>query len=113
MNISPGDSVPTTAQKGEIRELIQVPVALGLAAAVLTWVVWYFTAPGCDGLSARLSFCNPSALAGLINYGVFVGMLTSGSVVAGMGGLINIAMISRERRRADEAEKMLAEETRA
>ena len=91
-------------------EVIQLPLALALLAALITWLVWHYTATPCAGLARVLNSCNPSVAARFIDSGVWAGMLPHGAVGAGAGGVYNFAMISRERRRADDLERLLREE---
>ena len=93
------------------------PVALGVSAAALLWVVWYFTKTPCTMESARVEPCNSGVVASFINHQILAQCILLGIAVAAAKGGYNQIMLNRERkrtederRRADAAEARLEEE---
>ena len=83
---------------------------LGLGAALLLWVVWYFTKSACTIESASAGLCNASVAARFINHQILAQCILLGLAVAAVKGGYDEIMVSRERKRADEAEARLAAE---
>ena len=82
----------------------------GLAALVVTWVVWYFTGNSCSEELAAATGCNASAAAAFINPALLKDILTNSAIAATGGGIWSYIMISRERRAREEAEQALVQE---
>ena len=100
----------------DLYELLRLPVLFGVATAVVTWLIWYYTSTPCTPEVATLNGCNPAIIARYINVDIYGRMLTYSAILAGVGGVWNYDMftkmraaIAAERSRADEAEKQLAE----
>ena len=100
-----------TGNIGEATAAWRGPVLWGFSAVLLLWVVWYFTKAPCTMENAREGLCNAGALARFINYQILAQCILLGLAVAAVKGGYNEIMVSRERKRADEAEARL-EETR-
>lgn len=83
------------------------PAALGLGAALLLWVVWYFTKAPCTIENASAGLCNASVAARFINHQILAQCILLGLAVAAVKGGYDEIMVSRERKRADEAEERL------
>ena len=94
----------------DFREIATLPVAAGLAALVVTWVVWYFTGNRCTEELAAATGCNASAAAAFINPALLKDILTNSAIAATGGGIWSYIMITRERRAREAAEKALIEE---
>ena len=86
------------------------PAALGLGAAVLLWVVWYFTKSPCTMDNANAGLCNAGFVARFINHQILAQCILLGLAVAAVKGGYDEIMVSRERKRADDAEARLEEE---
>lgn len=86
------------------------PAALGLAAATLQWVVWYFTKSPCTIENAFAGLCNAGAVARYIDHQILAQAILLGLAVAAVKGGYDEIMVSRERKRADDAEARLEEE---
>ena len=104
------------ANAQDIWELVRLPALCGVATAVITWLIWYYTIAPCTPEAATLTGCNPAIIARYINVDIYGKMLTYSAILAGVGGVWNYDMftkmraaIAAERSRADEAEKQLAE----
>ena len=93
----------------DLWEVLAIPVALGLAAIVGTWLVWYFTSGSCSQELAESTGCNPSGVADYINLEVFNKAATHAAIAAGGGGLWSYALITRERKAREAAERLLTE----
>lgn len=89
----------------DFREIATLPVAAGLAALAVTWVVWYFTGNRCSEELAATTGCNASAAAAFINPGLLKDILTNSAIAATGGGIWSYIMISRERRAREAAER--------
>ena len=87
------------------------PVALGLGTAASQWVVWYFTKSPCTIENALAGICNAGAVAQYIDHQILAQAILLGLAVAAVKGGYDEIMVSRERKRADDAEAQL-EETR-
>ena len=87
------------------------PAALGLGAAASQWVVWYFTKSPCTIENALAGICNAGAVAQYIDHQILAQAILLGLAVAAVKGGYDEIMVSRERKRADDAEAQL-EETR-
>ena len=104
------------ANARDIWELVRLPALFGVATAVITWLIWYYTTAPCTPEAATLTGCNPAIIARYINVDIYGKMLTYSAILAGVGGVWNYDMftkmraaIAAERSRADEAEKQFAE----
>ena len=91
-------------------ELWRGPVMLGLSAALLLWVVWYFTKAPCTMENAHAGLCNAAPIARYIDHQILGQCILLGIAVAALRGGYNEIMVSRERKRADEAEERLRQE---
>jgi len=94
----------------DFREIATLPVAAGLAALAVTWVVWYFTGDRCSEELAAATGCNASAAAAFINPALLKDILTNSAIAATGGGIWSYIMVSRERRAREAAEQALAQE---
>lgn len=83
------------------------PAALGFGAALLLWVVWYFTKAPCTIENASAGLCNPGIVASFINHQILAQCILLGLAVAAVKGGYDEIMVSRERKRAEEAEERL------
>ena len=89
----------------DFREIATLPVAAGLAALVVTWVIWYFTGNRCSQELAATTGCNASAVAAFINPTLLKDILTNSAIAATGGGIWSYIMITRERRAREAAEQ--------
>ena len=89
----------------DFREIATLPVAAGLAALAITWVVWYFTGNRCSEELAAATGCNASAAAAFINPALLKDILTNSAIAATGGGIWSYIMITRERRAREAAER--------
>ncbi|MYC38833.1 MAG: hypothetical protein F4X66_18275 [Chloroflexi bacterium] len=71
----------------DFREIATLPVAAGLAALAVTWVVWYFTGNSCSEELAAATGCNASAAAAFINPALLKDILTNSAIAATGGGI--------------------------
>ena len=94
----------------DFREIATLPIAAGLAALAVTWVVWYFTGSRCSEELATTTGCNASAVAAFINPGLLKDSITNSAIAATGGGIWSYIMITRERRAREAAEQALARE---
>ncbi len=85
------------------------PAALGLGAAASQWVVWYFTKSPCTMDNALAGVCNAGAIARYIDHQILAQAILLGLAVAAVKGGYDEIMVSRERKRADDAEARLEE----
>ncbi len=97
----------------DLREIATLPVAAGLAALAVTWVIWYFTGNKCSGELAATTGCNASAVAAFINPAMLKDILTNSAIAATGGGIWSYIMITRERRAREAAEQAKAAEQQA
>ena len=93
----------------DLWEILSLPAALALAAVVGTWLVWYFTSGSCTLELAESTGCNPSRVAGYVNLEILNKATTHAAIAAGGGGLWSYAVITRERKAREAAEKLLTE----
>lgn len=94
----------------DLWEILSLPVSLALVAVAVTWLVWYFTSGSCPQELARTTGCNPSRIAWYVNLEVLNKVVTHAAIAAGGGGIWSYAVITRERRAREAAERQLAEE---
>ena len=94
-------------------ELAYIPLALGVVATGLTWVVWFLTTEPCTPELVKATGCSLSSLGRYINLDVFNKMVVHGGIAGGFGGIGSYVMITRERQRADAAERRALEERQA
>ena len=85
------------------------PATLGLGAAVLLWVVWYFTKAPCTMDNASAGLCNSGVVARFINHQILAQCILLGLAAAAVKVGYDEIMVSRERKRADDAEARLEE----
>ena len=85
------------------------PAALGLSAVALQWVVWYFTKSPCTIENALAGVCNAGPVARYIDHQILAQAILLGLAVAAVKGGYDEIMVSRERKRADDAEQRAAE----
>ena len=98
---------------GEATESWLGPVAFGVSAAGLLWVVWYFTRAACTMEAASAGLCNAGAVARFITHQILAQCILVGIAVAAAKGGYNEIMLNRERKRADaERERADAAEAR-
>ena len=91
-------------------EILRLPVLFALIAIAGTWAVWYLTSASCPPELAQTTGCNPGRVAQYINIDALNKIVTHAVVGGGGGGLWSYAMITRERRAREAAERQLAEE---
>ena len=91
-------------------EILRLPVLFALIAIAGTWAVWYLTSASCPPELAQTTGCNPGRVAQYINIDALNKIVTHALVGGGGGGLWSYAMITRERRAREAAERQLAEE---
>ena len=96
----------------DFREIATLPIAAGLAALAVTWMIWYFTGNRCSEELAAATGCNASAVAAFINPAMLKDILTNSAIAATGGGVWSYIMISRERRAREAAEQALIQERR-
>ena len=94
----------------DFREIATLPVAIGLAALAITWMVWYFTGNRRSEELAAVAGCNASAAAAFINPALLKDILTNSAIAVTGGGIWSYIMISRERRAREAAEQALVQE---
>ena len=103
----PGDGRLTVL---DLWEILRLPVLFALTAIAVTWLVWYFTSASCPQELSQATGCNPSRVAWYVNLEIMNKMVTHAAITAGGGGLWSYAVITRERRAREAAERQLAEE---
>ncbi len=91
-------------------EILRLPVLFALIAIAATWAVWYFTSASCSPELVKSTGCNLSSFAQYINLEALNKMATHAAIAGGGGGIWSYAMITRERKAREAAEKQLAEE---
>ena len=96
---------------GETTESWRGPAALDLSAAVLLWVVWYFTATPCTMARGDAGLCNSGIVARYINHQILAQCILLGLAVAAAKGGYNEIMLNRERKRTED-ERRRAEDER-
>ena len=89
----------------DIWEILRVPALLALAAIAGTWAVWYFTSMSCPRELALTIGCNPSQTAQYISLDALNKMVTHAVIAGGGGGIWSYAMITRERKAREAADK--------
>ena len=94
----------------DLWEILSLPVLFGLVAIAVTWLVWYFTNAPCTQELAQTGGCHPSQAGRYISLEVLNKMVTHAAIAAGAGGLWSYAVITRERRAREAAERQLAAE---
>ena len=104
---TPYDGPPTVR---DLYEILRLPVLFALIAIAGTWVVWYLTNTSCPAELVQTTGCNPSLTARYISLDALNKILTHAVIAGGGGGLWSYAMITRERRAREAAERQLAEE---
>ena len=92
------------------------PIGLGLAAAALVWIVWYFTKPACTATAAANGFCNPGIVARYITVEVLLQLggaaLAIGALKGGYDRYMMRRMLNEEREARHQAEQALEAERR-
>ncbi len=91
-------------------EILRLPFLFAIIAIAGTWAVWYFTSASCPPELVKSTGCNPSSFAQYINLEALNKMATHAAIAGGGGGIWSYAMITRERKAREAAEKQLAEE---
>ncbi len=94
-------------------EILRLPVLFALTAIAATWAVWYFTSAACSAELAEATGCNAGRIAHYINLDALNKMMAHAVIAAGGGGLWSYAMITRERKAREAAEKAREEERKA
>lgn len=102
----PGDGGLTVR---DLWEILSLPLLFALAAIAATWLVWYFTSASCSQELSLSTGCNPSRITKYVNLEILNKMVTHAAIAAGGGGLWSYALITRERRAREAAERQLAE----
>lgn len=103
----PGDGRLTVR---DLWEIVSLPFSLALVAIAVTWLVWYFTGASCTQELALTTGCNPARIAWYVNLEILNKIVTHAAIAAGGGGLWSYAVITRERKAREAAERQLAEE---
>lgn len=93
----------------DLWEILSLPVLFALAAIAATWLVWYFTSASCSQELSQTNGCNPSRIAGYVNLEILNKIVTHAAIAAGSGGLWSYAVITRERKAREAAERRIAE----
>ena len=94
----------------DLMEILWLPLVIGVAAAAVTWLIWYYTVVPCPPEAAALHHCNPHRIARYVNVEIWARCLTLGTLTGGLiGGGVNYAMFSRERAARIAAETIAAE----
>ena len=94
----------------DLWEILRLPVLFAILAIAVTWVVWYFTNTSCSLELLQTTGCNPSRIAQYINLDALNKIVTHAVIAGGGGGLWNYAMITRERKAREAAERRAVEE---
>lgn len=95
----------------DLVEILWLPSLVGLVAAGVTWLIWYYTSVPCAPELAASHYCNPAPVAKYVNVEIWARCLTLGTLTGGIiGGGVNYAMFSRERAARIAAETIAAEE---
>ena len=94
----------------DVYEILRLPILLAAIAIAGTWVVWYFTHAACSEELARVTGCNPSAVARYISLDALNKIMTHAVIAGGGGGLWSYAMTTRQRKVIEALEHQLAEE---
>ena len=95
----------------DLAEILWLPSLVGLVAAGVTWLIWYYTSIPCAPELAASHYCNPAPVAKYINVEIWARCLTLGTLTGGIiGGGVNYAMFSRERAARIAAETIAVEE---
>ncbi len=103
-------SNPEPSTFRDVYEILRLPILLAALAIAGTWVVWYFTHASCSEELARVTGCNPSAVAGYISLDALNKIVTHAVIAGGGGGLWSYAVITRQRKVIEALEHQLAEE---
>ena len=91
-------------------ELWRGPAMLGLSTALILWAVWYFTKAPCTMENAHAGLCNAAPIARYIDHQILGQCILLGIAVMALRGGYNEIMVSRERKRADDAEQRANQE---
>lgn len=90
------------------------PIGLGIVAATVVWIVWYFTKPACTDAAAANGLCNPGAIARYMSVEI---LLQSGGAALAIGALkggydryMMRRMLNEEREARHQAEQALEAE---
>ncbi len=102
----PGDGRLTVR---DLWEILSLPILFALAAIAVTWLVWYLTSASCSPELAQTTGCNPSKIAGYVNLEILNKIITHAAIFAGGGGIWSYAVITRERKAREAAERQLAQ----
>jgi hypothetical protein len=89
----------------ELWEILRLPVIFAFIAIAGTWAVWYLTNVSCTLELAQTAGCNPSRIARYINLESLNKIITQAVIAGGGGGLWSFAMITRERKAREAAER--------
>ena len=101
--IPPSDYGPLNFR--DLWEVLRLPILLAVVAIAATWLVWYFTSTSCSPELAETTGCNPAQVARYINLDILNKMMTHTVIAGGGGGIWSYAMITRERRAREAAER--------
>jgi len=94
----------------DLAEILWLPALIGMVAAAVTWLIWYYTSVPCTPEATVLHHCNPARIARYVSVDIWAKCLTLGTLTGGLiGGGVNYAMFSRERAARIAAEIMAAE----
>ena len=91
-------------------EILRLPLLLALIAIAGTWAVWYLTSASCPPELAQTTGCNPGRIAQYVNIDALNKMVAHAVVGGGGGGLWSFAVITRQRKALEAAERQLADE---
>ena len=103
--------LPTRPTARDVVELLWLPLIIGVATAVATWLIWYYTSVPCAPEAAAKHMCNPTPAARYINLEIWSKCVTLSLLTGGLGGGgLDIMVFSRERAGRIAAEMVIEEE---
>ena len=102
---------PTRPTARDVVELLWLPLIIGVATAVATWLIWYYTSVPCAPEAAAKHMWNPTPAARYINLEIWSKCVTLSLLTGGLGGGgLDIMVFSRERAGRIAAEMVIEEE---
>lgn len=85
------------------------PVLAGILAIVVTWLVWYYTAPICTPENALMLKCRPTPLSRYLSSILLHHCIIHASVAITIVGGSDLMLFIRERRRNDQMMELVKE----
>ena len=108
MTVAGGAVIMMSAVKTLVAAL-WAPALAGILAIVVTWLVWYYTAPICTPENALMLKCRPTPLSRYLSGVVLHHCIIHASIATTIVGGSDLMLFIRERRRNEQMMELVRE----